>query len=581
MTSNSSTTPSVASTPTITGAHKRNSDDVGWEYGFIPDKSNMERLQCILCRKTFSRGISTMKQHIAHVTGNVSSCPKSTKDDQLKCKNFLNEGKLKKKAKQVHNEGLRVEARQEFHEAENCLGTKAPNVICPMDNYANIINPEEGLKEGKGKNVDLNNIVRKKRILTVHKYISRWAYESAIPFHAFERDSFKMMLEVIGQFGIGLPCPTRYALIDPLLKHEVERTKKLLKKNKKEWKEDGCSIMTDAWSDRKRRSIMNLCVNSKMGTAFYLQKNVLVKHIQANTYMSIVELPRFNKILDQAKKLTIFIYAHHKTLVMMRSYTNKREIILPEVTRFASAFLTLQSLSEKKEQLRHMFSNNEWKECKFSDKPKGIASYKTVTSVQFWSGVTQCLKVFSPLVKVFKMVNADWKPSMGFVYGEIKIAKEEIIKSLGGNEKHYKPIIDIINTKMKGRLDSTLYLTSYLLNPYYHYNDSQLQYYPDVMDAVLEFFDTLFCGDLEKQRQVETSDLPKYKKKDDRFGCDLAIKHCKVNNADFDPASWWGLFGGATPNLTKVAMSILSLTSSSSGCERKWSTFEGVSNIKH
>nr|KAJ0222792.1 hypothetical protein LSAT_V11C200064590 [Lactuca sativa] len=223
MACNASTT-SIGST--ATGAHKRNSDDVGWEYGVIPDKSNMDRLKCTLCGKVFGGGIYRMKQHIAHVTGNVSSCPKSTKDDQLKCLNYLNEGKLKKKAKKVHIEDLRVEARQELHdsvdEVENSLGLKAPNVIGPMDNFTNIINPEEVLKAGKGKNIDLNNIVRKERILAVHKFISRWAYESAIPFHAFERDSFKMMLEVIGQFGTGLPCPTRYALSNPLLKLEVE-----------------------------------------------------------------------------------------------------------------------------------------------------------------------------------------------------------------------------------------------------------------------------------------------------------------------------------------------------------------------
>ena len=126
--------------------------------------------------------------------------------------------------------------RQEFHEAENSLGSKVPNVMGPKDNYANLINLEEGLKEGKGKNVDLSNIVRKERILTVHKFISRWAYESVIPFHAFERDSLKMMLEVIGKFGTELPCPTRYALSDPLLKHEVERTKNLLKKRKRNGK---------------------------------------------------------------------------------------------------------------------------------------------------------------------------------------------------------------------------------------------------------------------------------------------------------------------------------------------------------
>ncbi|XP_052622567.1 uncharacterized protein LOC111885780 [Lactuca sativa] len=153
---------------------------------------------------------------------------------------------------------------------------------------------------------------------------------------------------------------------------------------------------------------------------------------------------------------------------------------------------------------------------------------------------------------------------MGFVYGEIKVAKEEIITSLGGNEKAYKHIIDIINKKMKGRLDSSLHLTSYLLNPYYHYKDPQLQYDPDIMNSVLDFFDTLLCDNFEMQR----------------FGCDLAIKNCKVNDVEFDPASWWGLFGGTTPHLTKIAMIILSLTSSSSGCERNWSTFEGVHTKK-
>ncbi|CAI9265748.1 unnamed protein product [Lactuca saligna] len=264
----------------------------------------------------------------------------------------------------------------------------------------------------------------------------------------------------------------------------------------------------------------------------------------------------------------------------MRNHTKKREIIRPGVTRFASAFLTLQSLSEKKEQLKNMLSSNEWEECKFYGTPKGRASYGTVTSLQFWSNVTQCLKVFSPLVKVLRMVDADWKPSMGFVYGELKVAKEEIIKSLGGNKKAYKPIIDIINHKMKGRLDSKLHLTAYLLNPYNHYKDFQLQHDPDVMDAVLEFFDTLLCADFEKQRQVVMTDLPKYKQKVDRFGSDLAIKGCMVNNADFDPARWWGLFGSSTPHLKRIAMTILSLTSSSSGCERIWSTFEAVHTKK-
>ncbi|MQL98308.1 hypothetical protein Taro_031013 [Colocasia esculenta] len=38
-------------------------------------------------------------------------------------------------------------------------------------------------------------------------------------------------------------------------------------------------------------------------------------------------------------------------------------------------------------------------------------------------------------------------------------------------------------------------------------------------------------------------------------------------------ADWWFNFGHTAPTLRKVAVKILSQTSSSSGCERNWSTF--------
>jgi len=68
----------------------------------------------------------------------------------------------------------------------------------------------------------------------------------------------------------------------------------------------------------------------------------------------IGKMKNFKGCIDQAKSLTIFIYSHHKTLSLMRKFTKKRDIVRPGVTRFASSFLTLQSLYEKKEQLRAM-----------------------------------------------------------------------------------------------------------------------------------------------------------------------------------------------------------------------------------
>ncbi|XP_076956878.1 uncharacterized protein LOC143632191 [Bidens hawaiensis] len=221
--------------------------------------------------------------------------------------------------------------------------------------------------------------------------------------------------------------PTRYEMGETFLKKEVERTKKLLTPYKEEWKSNGCSIMTDAWSDRKRRSIMNLWVNSKLETTFLSSKessdeshtsehifeyveacieevgpgNIvqvltdnasnnmgaakLLKEKRATIFWTscathptlnlmlegIDGLPRYNKIITRTKELTKFIYAHHKTLALMRHFTKKRDIVRPGVMRFASAFLTLQSLADKKAQLKQLFTSDAWKSESLEKRQKG------------------------------------------------------------------------------------------------------------------------------------------------------------------------------------------------------------------
>ena len=59
-----------------------------------------------------------------------------------------------------------------------------------------------------------------------------------------------------------------------MLLQEVEKTRDLLKPHDVERADTGCSIMTDAWTDKKRRSIMNLCVHCKLGTVYLGSKEV-------------------------------------------------------------------------------------------------------------------------------------------------------------------------------------------------------------------------------------------------------------------------------------------------------------------
>ncbi|CAL9075803.1 unnamed protein product [Musa textilis] len=63
-----------------------------------------------------------------------------------------------------------------------------------------------------------------------------------------------------------------------LLQKELNYTNDLLKGHKESWATHGCSIMSDAWTDRRRRSIINFLINCSLGTMF-------VKSIDASSFV--------------------------------------------------------------------------------------------------------------------------------------------------------------------------------------------------------------------------------------------------------------------------------------------------------
>ncbi|XP_021309461.1 uncharacterized protein LOC110432843 [Sorghum bicolor] len=154
---------------------------------------------------------------------------------------------------------------------------------------------------------------------------------------------------------------------------------------------------------------------------------------------------------------------------------------------------------------------------------------------------------------------------MGFVYGEILKAKKEIKEALGNNESRFKEVIAVIDKKMKGRLDSPLHLTAYLLNPHYSYANPAIFDEPTITEGFISCVETFYYHDEDKQDQAAHVELRKFQ---NREGPHLAR------------TSWWWLYGTEVPALQKMATRILSLTSSASGCERNWSGFEAIHTKK-
>ena len=87
---------SAASRPSVdqpapAPALKRNSDDVGWEYGVLIDPNDLNVIKCKLCPKVVKAGIYRLKLHIAGKKGEVRPCPNATPEDKEKCRKAIEE----------------------------------------------------------------------------------------------------------------------------------------------------------------------------------------------------------------------------------------------------------------------------------------------------------------------------------------------------------------------------------------------------------------------------------------------------------------------------------------------------------
>ncbi|XP_010236661.1 uncharacterized protein LOC100835735 [Brachypodium distachyon] len=283
------------------------------------------------------------------------------------------------------------------------------------------------------------------------------------------------MCEAIGKFGPGYEPPSQHDLREKLLSEEYARTKSLLDEREGQKIKLGCTIMTDAWTDIKRRSIMNVCMHCSGGTSFLKSKETsdvshtvevifelvdkAIEEVRAEHVMQVCTDNAFNNmgakkmLLEKRPKIFWSSCATHTINLMLQGIGN---------------------IKRKTDALRAMMVDRAWEEMPIVKSKKGKDTTATLMDANFWKGVTLCLKVFEPLVILLRLFDGDVKPSMAWLYGEMLKAKIKIKEAFGDVEKNYKETIAIIDKKLKGRLDTSLHKTAYLLNPYYAYANKEI-----------------------------------------------------------------------------------------------------------
>ncbi|RVW39587.1 hypothetical protein CK203_090641 [Vitis vinifera] len=411
------------------------------------------------------------------------------------------------------------------------FSSKKPRQKGPMDHFftPNADMVVQNRRSGKMNQTTINDAYKKEARERACMLITRWMYEADIPFNVITYPSFQPMIEAIGQYGVGMKGPTFHEVRVTNLKKELALTKDLMKYHKVEWGKNGCSIMSDGWTDRKERTLVNFLVNCSKGTMF-------MQSIDASSMIKTGEkmFELLDKWVEQVGEENVIqvITDNHSSYVMA---TQHDEAVYwtkgIAKTQFATAFITLSRLHEQKNNLRKMFISSDWSDSKWAKEQKGKTIANIVLMPSFWNTIVFCLKVSGPLVRVLRLVDGEKKASMGYIYEAMNRAKDTIVKSFNGNEEKYKEIFNIIDKRWEIQLHRPLHAAGKVV--------------------------------AEVSLLTNAQGL---------FGNELAVRTRNTRA----PVEWWAAYGASAPNLQKFAMKVLNLTCSALGCEQNWSIFENI-----
>ncbi|XP_042508350.1 uncharacterized protein LOC122084293 [Macadamia integrifolia] len=296
----------------------------------------------------------------------------------------------------------------------------------------------------------------------------------------------------------------------------------------------------------------------------------------------IGKLKAYKTTIERAKTMTSFIYRHYKLVDALRKKTNGIDLVRSGVTRFATSFLTLQSLYKNKDALKQLFVSDDWNSSKLSKTEAGKKVLETILAQTFWNSVLDCLRASQPILVVLRLVDGDERPALPEVYLAMEIAKKKIKVNFANKERSWKKVLAIIDDRWEVQMDRPLYAAAFYLNAskYFDYiNDERLPFEESckIQDAFMSVIERMVPDLTVQDKIIRESQL--YRKCEGSFSRSLALKQRIAGEGALDPISWWQTHGSSAPTLQQYAIRILGLCCSASGCEHNWSTFDFVRMI--
>jgi hypothetical protein len=315
--------------------------------------------------------------------------------------------------------------------------------------------------------------------------VARFFYNNVIPFEAVSSDEFLTMCDLVSRHGVGFKPPSFIDIKWKYFKEELKLTMEVLEEHRAMWKITGCTIMVDGYTDMDSRTILNLLVNSPLGTIFlksidaseilgwpdkiFKMMDDIVEEVGEENVVQIVtenapyyqaagemlmkkrtrlywtpcathsiewilenceDIPIHEETIAVLHRVTLFIYKKGSLRTLLRRFTKGIDIFKIGLTRCDSLYLTLCSVHENKGAFIRMFTSEEWKSSEFAETRDGKSVEDVVLDKEFWKNVMICYKGIYPLLEVLRLANSTEEPTIGFIYEAMEKAKEEIQRGL-------------------------------------------------------------------------------------------------------------------------------------------------------
>ncbi|KAI7737591.1 hypothetical protein M8C21_024715, partial [Ambrosia artemisiifolia] len=491
---------------------------------------------------------------------------------------------------------------------------------------------KKGMKVRRGSNaLALNDSVyddSKKVNHQVSLAIGRFLLDAGVPLEAVNSVHFQPMIDAIASQGSGVVGPSYHDLRSWILKSTVQEVRTDVDRCMQSWGKSGCSVLADECTSENGKMFLNFSVYCPEGLMFlksFDATNIMdstealftlfkevVEEVGARNVLQVVtknerryvevgkqiadsfptifwtpcathcvdliledfrELEWISTILEQARSISRFIYNHSFVLNMMRRYTFGVDIVVVGPTRSSTDFSTLKRMVSVKHNLQSMVTSEEWMECPYSKKEEGYSTLDYISNSSFWSMCTVITHLTDPLLRLLRIVSGKKRPPMGYVYAGVYRAKEAIKKELV-ERKDYMVYWNIIDRRWEQLNRHPLHTAGFYLNPKFFYStegDIHLQIRSSVYDCIERLVpDTTIQDKIVKETAL-------YREAAGDFGRKIAIR----GRDTLFPAEWWSTYGGACPNLVRLAIRILSQTCSLVKCKTNKASIQQMHETKN